>query len=60
MLLSFRRLSLPRSTLSYIMANKWPELKDVERLSDRVIRILGQNPGKVRAIAFPSDTYKSN
>jgi hypothetical protein len=29
------------------MAGKWPELNDVERLSDRVIRILGQNPGKV-------------
>lgn len=45
----FIRLHNPLfSTPSHKMASKWPPLNDVERLSDRVVRILGQNPGKVR------------
>jgi hypothetical protein len=31
---------------AYVMATKVPPLDDVTRLSDRVIRILGGNPGK--------------
>ena len=43
-----RRFLRPMSQLSSTtMASKWPELKDVTRLSPRVIRILGQNPNKV-------------
>jgi hypothetical protein len=32
---------------AFAMSSKFPTLKDVDKLSDRVIRILGTNPGKV-------------
>lgn len=37
-----------------------PALKDVEQVSPRIIRILGQNPGKVRGTSFYSSLAKQN
>lgn len=37
-----------------------PRLADVEQLTPRVLRILGQNPGKVRTIINLSETLRSD
>jgi hypothetical protein len=55
--LSARAASHRPVLIPFVMASKWPHLEDVERLSDRVIRILGMNPGSVSACNIFGDRY---